>query len=716
MAYLDYALIKKETLEDVGNIIREKTGSVRLIDPINFASEIKRIPSDVDELLLQDKTITENGEYAADDGYYGFNTITVDIDTNNAEDDGSSIIDRTIVEYKNNNIEAIGEYTFYDCDKLENIECTNVSFINRYAFNNCTSLTNVNFPNLATIEYYSFYNCGLKDVYLPKLTNDNITNGYQFGYCKSLKSVNLPLVKKTNNNMFYYCTSLESVSLPKVEYLDASTFMSCSSLKNINLQHVNTINGSNVFYGCSSLEELELPMLSAIPQGYYLFYNMKNLKRLSLPSVISISNVNYLMSYNTNMETIKVTKLETISNSSEVFSPSVFNISLPSITSITSSGKVFYASGCTVNLRRIDLGHIQTISSKSSSTSDSVFYGMSKLLALIIRTESVVDITCGLSIFFNSNKYPKGYCYIYVPSSVIDNYKTTYSEYAQWFRAIEDYPDICSTDWNRSLTSVVTYHTLVSDKMGVDVLVGKNENALQIGNDIINNENLSAGTSFVGWCDTIDVSGEEDILTECLIDGRDITLHGLYKSMSDFICYNPSGNYGRMNGIALYMLPYVEHYDDGSSSTAIKYIQTKVTPPVEPDVIDGLIFVGWTFYGDEDFINRSNDDGTVTMDYLNRGNLEPMYNKGITFTYISNDDSQSITYDRYCLPFSKNLLQSLKIQLPDNMFDNPGYRFVAWAVGSETGTQYSPGDKFSIDKYNKNTEMKFYAIWEEDTI
>lgn len=43
MGYENYALIKKSTLTEIGDAIREKTGSTELIDPANFASEISDI-------------------------------------------------------------------------------------------------------------------------------------------------------------------------------------------------------------------------------------------------------------------------------------------------------------------------------------------------------------------------------------------------------------------------------------------------------------------------------------------------------------------------------------------------------------------------------------------------------------------------------------------------------------------------------------------------
>lgn len=114
MAYLDYALIEKSTLGDIGDAIREKTGGIKLLDPVNFASEIKRIPSEVDKVPLQDKTVTENGEVTADEGYYGLGTVTVNIENNN-----SSIISdyaEPLCEYIRESINLATESSHYTKD------------------------------------------------------------------------------------------------------------------------------------------------------------------------------------------------------------------------------------------------------------------------------------------------------------------------------------------------------------------------------------------------------------------------------------------------------------------------------------------------------------------------------------------------------------------------------------------------------------------------
>ena len=79
---------------------------------------------------------------------------------------------------------------------------------------------------------------------------------------------------------------------------------------------------------------------------------------------------------------------------------------------------------------------------KVKSLSDPCTYN-GKLQALILRNSEQV---CGLANGgFAASSITKGTGYIYVPRALMDSYKTAYlwSNYANQFRAIEDYPEIC---------------------------------------------------------------------------------------------------------------------------------------------------------------------------------------------------------------------------------------------------------------------------------
>ena len=65
-----------------------------------------------------------------------------------------------------------------------------------------------------------------------------------------------------------------------------------------------------------------------------------------------------------------------------------------------------------------------------------------KLVTVIIRTPTVATLsnTNALStkIFTGT-----GAGYIYVPSALVEGYKSSWSTFAEHIRAIEDYPEIC---------------------------------------------------------------------------------------------------------------------------------------------------------------------------------------------------------------------------------------------------------------------------------
>lgn len=101
------------------------------------------------------------------------------------------------------------------------------------------------------------------------------------------------------------------------------------------------------------------------------------------------------------------------------------------------SGYAFY--GCR-NLKYIDAGNITAFYFQSIG-------GLHAIVAIIMRnTEQVVS----LDSKFNNNhtitqdNYSGGTCYFYVPKALIEDYKvaTNWSNYANRFRAIEDYPEI----------------------------------------------------------------------------------------------------------------------------------------------------------------------------------------------------------------------------------------------------------------------------------
>lgn len=107
-------------------------------------------------------------------------------------------------------------------------------------------------------------------------------------------------------------------------------------------------------------------------------------------------------------------------------------VKLPKLTSVPTT--VF--NGCK-KLKHADFGQLGYISSHA-------FNGCSALTELILRKTSSI---CTLSNVDGVSSTPigKGTGYVYVPSALVDTYKTAtnWSTFANQFRAIEDYPDVC---------------------------------------------------------------------------------------------------------------------------------------------------------------------------------------------------------------------------------------------------------------------------------
>lgn len=159
-----------------------------------------------------------------------------------------------------------------------------------------------------------------------------------------------------------------------------------SSLVTVNLPNLTSIEQS-VFRYCSNLEAVYCPKLPGnLPA--YVFQNCYKLKTVNVPNVIGMTT-------------------------------SVFQ-------------------DCR-QLERLELGNISSISGTNT------FKNCTNLTTLIIRRTGTSATTLGNVNSFTGTPIESGTGYIYVPSALLDAYKTAtnWSTYASQIRAIEDYPDIC---------------------------------------------------------------------------------------------------------------------------------------------------------------------------------------------------------------------------------------------------------------------------------
>ena len=195
----------------------------------------------------------------------------------------------------------------------------------------------------------------------------------------TLTKINDDTITSVRSYAFYSCSSLTSVNFPLVTSIEHNTFYSCSSLTSVNFPLVTSIGG-RAFNSCRSLTSINFPLVTSI--GEYAFSSCRSLTSINFPLVTSIGE--------------------------------------------------YVFSSCT-SLKSADFSLITSIDS-------SAFSQCSELTSLIIRKTNTI---CRLiyQSALNGTPIASGTGYIYVPSALIEDYKTAtnWSTYAAQFRALEDY-------------------------------------------------------------------------------------------------------------------------------------------------------------------------------------------------------------------------------------------------------------------------------------
>lgn len=124
-------------------------------------------------VTLQEKTITENGEYTPDEGYDGLSKVTVNVESGGGENKIPQVVSGTITEITEQDLAgatALKDYAFYKCASLTKAELPNtIMSIGTYAFGYCTALKEVNWvPHVDKIPAYCFINTDIRQMVIPE--------------------------------------------------------------------------------------------------------------------------------------------------------------------------------------------------------------------------------------------------------------------------------------------------------------------------------------------------------------------------------------------------------------------------------------------------------------------------------------------------------------------------------------------------------------------
>lgn len=255
-----------------------------------------------------------------------------------------------------------------------------ITTVGAYAFNGCNKMTSVNLQNATSVGAYAF-------------------NG-----CSALTDVNVPEATTANERAFQNCTSLTRLDLPKLKALNGYFVSGCSSLVELNVP--KAVSGRGYAIVGSKVEHLNLPEFTT--PGSSVFRDAKSLRTVYMPKLNKLESFLFM----------GATALETVT--------------FPKVASVAAQAM----ERCSA-LTYVDLPICKSIAAKG-------FNQCSSLETLILRKSDAICTLANVSAF-TSTPIASGTGYVYVPSALVDSYRTAanWSTYANQFRAIEDYPDIC---------------------------------------------------------------------------------------------------------------------------------------------------------------------------------------------------------------------------------------------------------------------------------
>lgn len=244
-------VVDGDKLTAIADAIRAKTGGTENLTLDQMPTEIAGIETEA-EISLQNKEISENGTYSADDGYDGLGQVTVNVASSGGGSDEeiiNNMLTRGFTEFSSD-ATSIGHYVFCECRSLTDINFPNLTSIGNYAFSYCTALTDVDFPNVTSIGFQSFFQCwDLENVSLPNIATIPTQS---FGGCSALTTIDFSSAISIGSYAFNGCNALITADFPLATSIAANAFGSCRKLTALILRSETmcTIANTNAFNYC----------------------------------------------------------------------------------------------------------------------------------------------------------------------------------------------------------------------------------------------------------------------------------------------------------------------------------------------------------------------------------------------------------------------------------------------------------------------------------
>ena len=264
------------------------------------------------------------------------------------------------------------------------------------------------------------------------------TSGISTFTSSDIKSINIPNdwgVGSIPDGDFRSCPYLVSIVLPdSVTTIGANVFRDCTRLSSCTLPNALTSIGNGAFYNCTNLRTITLPeTLTSIGESIFEY---SGLRSIVIPNSLSRISKNafywcvYLsaVTIGDSVTTIEESAFRAISHSGST----VDKLVIPNSVTTIGNGAFSFA-----NVRSFDIGSgIRSIGSYAfveaykNGSGWEAYNTNASLEDMTIRNTTPPSKT-NTSLYYNGGKYP-----VYVPSSAVQTYKSTWTDLTSYIRAI----------------------------------------------------------------------------------------------------------------------------------------------------------------------------------------------------------------------------------------------------------------------------------------
>lgn len=354
-----------------------------------------------------------------------------------------AILNKTLDQITDTHCVTVGGYAFYKFAALHTAIFANAKNIEQYAFAYCSALTTVEIPLSKSVGYFSFYECTkLEEADFPCVTS---VGRYAFNGCTALKTLILrsgTLATLSDVNALED-TPIESgkgyIYVPSalLESYKADTKWSTYTNQFRKLEDY-TVDGTVT----GEVDPNRCRVRFYNEDGTFLCYVMVPTGGTAVyPGDEPAKEPAYDWAF-TGWSPAPTNIVADTDCYAQFGSTALMSRKLVART-LTS-----YEDDVVTSVRKYAFYNCSSLAtadfSAVTSIEDYAFQACSSLTTVILRNTAKVA-TLSTASSFNDTPIKSGTGYIYVPAALIDSYKTAtnWSTYANQFRAIEDYPDIC---------------------------------------------------------------------------------------------------------------------------------------------------------------------------------------------------------------------------------------------------------------------------------